>query len=334
MRPRVLAIGVFVLMSLSLGGRPERSESSPSGDAYVSHNTVVRIDAATGVVREQIAVGPAPLNLRVSAGQIWVQNFGDGTLMRIDPGSKRPVTVPAGKVAGLAVHGSDIWAARDGNRLSQLDGATGAEKRSIILGTIPFFAVGDAGFLAIGESTIWLTVPKLGEPEAMQSLWRIDLASGRVVAKIPIGRDPLPPLIDGDYVWVLTPVDLYQIHISSNRPKRLAVPRFPWGLAAGAGSVWIGNQFRLRVPLLFKGPEVWRLDPATGSPVAKIAVRDPVRGLAFGGGRLWVTTGRGLLSIDPATNQVVRTITLAKPSADEGPIGVAYLGGSVWVSVE
>ena len=80
--------------------------------------------------------------------------------------------------------------------------------------------------------------------------------------------------------------------------------------------------------------EVWRLDPATGRPQAKIPVGDPVRGIAFGGQTAWVTTESSLLSIDLATNEITMRTHLIDPVPDLGPIGVAYLDGSAWVSVE
>ena len=95
-------------------------------------------------------------------------------------------------------------------------------------------------------------------------------------------------------------------------------------MAAGGGSIWMGQQYG----------EIWRLDPATGRPEAKIPVDGPVRGVAFGGEFAWVTTETSLLSIDPTTDEVTRRISLINPIPDLGPIGVAYLDGSVWVSVE
>jgi len=60
----------------------------------------------------------------------------------------------------------------------------------------------------------------------------------------------------------------------------------------------------------------------------------PSGALAFGGGFVWVTAESGLHSIDPATNEVTQEIQLMSPPPDLGPIGVVYLDGSVWVSVE
>ncbi len=99
----------------------------------------------------------------------------------------------------------------------------------------------------------------------------------------------------------------------------------PWGLAAGAGSLWVGHQ---------SDRQVWRLDPETGGPTAKVPISDAAVGMVFGSGRVWVTTETGLISIDPATNEVSQTIELIERTPEEGPSDVAYVDGSIWVSVE
>ena len=47
-----------------------------------------------------------------------------------------------------------------------------------------------------------------------------------------------------------------------------------------------------------------------------------------------MTTETDLVAIDPGTNHVVRRTRLSAPRQDDGPIGVAVLDGTVWVSVE
>jgi hypothetical protein len=47
-----------------------------------------------------------------------------------------------------------------------------------------------------------------------------------------------------------------------------------------------------------------------------------------------VTTGTSLLGIDPARGRVVRRIRLTAPKAGGvGPTGIAYVSGSLWISV-
>jgi DNA-binding beta-propeller fold protein YncE len=301
---------------------PKRASSRP-----VDGSTVVRVDGQSGRVEAVIAVGPDPLLLTVASGQVWTLNLGDGTLSRVDPATNRATTVRAGEVVGFTSDGRDLWIAVDGTRLAKIDGVTGSEETSIRLTTRRLFALRDAGFLAVGRRSIWLTVPTLGEPMGPQELWRIDPEGGGVLATYRLGPDPTTPLLDGPYVWSISFNGLSRIDVRSGRTQLVVPsggPGGPWGVAAGGGSIWMGQQ----------SGEVWRLDPATGRPDAKIPVGGPVRGVAFGGGLAWVTTETSLLSIDPATNEVARRVPLTNPEPGLGPIGVAYLGGSVWVSVE
>jgi hypothetical protein len=48
-------------------------------------------------------------------------------------------TVHAGEVVGIASDRRDLWTARDGKLLSRLDGETGQEKSSFLLGVRPLF---------------------------------------------------------------------------------------------------------------------------------------------------------------------------------------------------
>jgi len=320
----LIVCSVLAACETSDRGPEARGKASPRP---VDHSTVVRVDAQSGRVEAVIPVGPDPLLLTVASGRVWTLNLGDGTLSQVDPATNEATTVRPGEVVGFTSDGRDLWIAMDGNTLARIGGVTGRVERSIQLGSRPLFALRDAGFLAVGRRSLWLTVPRLGEPMAPQELWRIDPDRGRVLGRYRLGPDPNPPLLDGRYVWSISFDGLSRIDLRSGR-TRLVVPSGgpggPWGVAAGGGSIWMGQQ----------SGEVWRLDPATGRPEAKIAVGGPARGVAFGGGSAWVTTETSLLSIDPATDAVSRKVPLTNAEPDLGPIGVVYLDGSVWVSVE
>lgn len=302
--------------------------TEPDRSLRIGHNTVVRVDSASGRVEAVVPVGPDPLLLTTALDQVWTLNLGDGTLSRVDPVTNAATTVRIGEAVGFASNGPDLWVAVDGNRLLRIDGQTGTQEASLRLGRRRLFALRNAGFPAIGHGSIWLTVPELGRLDLPNSLWRLDPKTGRVIARIGIGPDPLPPLIDGRYIWIVSLNGLSRIDVRTQEVL-MVVPSTgpgvgPWGVAAGAGSVWMGQQYG----------EVWRIDPETAKPTAKIPLDGPPRGLATGGGLVWVTTETSLLSIDPATNEVARMVPLTTRIVDQGPIGVAYLDGSVWVSVE
>lgn len=338
---RLVSVMAFLVSMVVLAGcqgsgrRPLDQETAPPREAtQVDHDSVVRIDPTSGVVEAVVPVGSDPLLMGVASGQVWTLNLGDGTLSRIDPATNRATTIRIGETVGMISTGEDLWVAVDGSRLARIGGATGKEEVSLRLGDRRLFALRDAGFLAVGEGAIWLTVPKLGRPLLPQTLWRIDANTGRVLTKIRIEPNPLSPFPDPPYLWIIIgpgglepqPTgDLLRIDMRSNQVTEVPVGAQPWGLAVGAGSLWVGHQ---------SDRQVWRVDPETGQPTAKVPISDAARGVGFGGGLVWVSTETALLVIDPATNEVSRTIQLIERTPDEGPIGVAYASGSVWVSVE
>jgi streptogramin lyase len=154
-------------------GRPSARESPNSSlprGLVPAHAMVVRLDAASGEIEAVVPVGPDPLLLAVASGRVWTLNFGDGSLSQIDPRSNKASRIGSGVVVGFTSDGRDLWVARDGNVVSRLDGATGQEKSSFTLGPRPLFALRDAGFLGVGQGSLWLTVPQVGEPRAPHSL--------------------------------------------------------------------------------------------------------------------------------------------------------------------
>jgi streptogramin lyase len=329
----VCAFGLVTLSACGDSGAPAE-DTATRAEAKLSnklrHDTVVRVDSASGRVRAVIPVGPDPRLITTASGQVWSASRDDGTLSRVDPATGHAITVEVGEAVGFAVAGGDLWVAAHGNRLLRMDGASGAEKRSLRLARAPVFALQDAGFPVVGRGSLWLTVPKLGEASAPQSLWRVDPSTGKVLAKLPIGVNPTPPLADGRYIWMISrppsaPGELTRIDMASGTSTNVSVGLFPWGLAAGAGSVWVGHT---------APHEVWRLNPSSAKPTAKIPVDGEVRSVGFGGGFAWVLAGTSLLRVDPATNEVTRIVRLKSPSGVGGPSVLVYLDGSVWVSVE
>jgi DNA-binding beta-propeller fold protein YncE len=51
-------------------------------------NLLIRIDAATGTVLERLPAGTGPAVVAPEAGDVWVTNFGDGSVWRVRPGKR------------------------------------------------------------------------------------------------------------------------------------------------------------------------------------------------------------------------------------------------------
>jgi streptogramin lyase len=289
------------------------------------HATAVRVDAESGSVDAVLSTGGDPFFLAVASDQVWIQSFEDGTLTRIDPLTSTASRVDVGEVVGIASDGDDLWVARDGDVLARLDGATGEQETALRLPGGPLFAPRDAGFVAAGGGSLWLTVPpRKGRAE---ELWRIDPRGGDVLATIPLGGDATPPFAGRRYLWVVTTADqaLTRIDMRTNESVAVAVDSFPWSVVEEGGSLWVSHRV---------DPRVVRLDRSTLHVSAELPFETNPRGLTFGGGRIWVATEDGLYAIDPATNAVTRTLAVGPFPVDTGPIGIAYLAGSVWISIE
>jgi streptogramin lyase len=182
--------------------------------------------------------------------------------------------------------------------------------------------------MAWGAGSVWVMTL------AKTVLLRIDAKTGRVVARIQVGREPafvLHPdefedaviFADG-FIWVRDSVNDQIVRVSPRSNKVIdRIPSDqPWPPAVGFGSIWIPR---------FEAYEVDRLDEATARIVKRFPVTGPTT-IAMGAGSVWVVAHRAdrLLRIDPHTNSVVATL-LAKESPT-GLESVLYSERSVWAS--
>ena len=172
--------------------------------------------------------------------------------------------------------------------------------------------------LAVGAGSVWVLSDSSG------TLSRIDPATNRVVAKIPVAAGSFAAAFGFGSVWVTTTGSNSVSRIDPGTNSVVAtipvgpVPRF---LAAGEGGVWTLNQ---------GDGTVSRIDPATDTVSATIAAGVPGGGgdIATGGGLVWVRAKPVLLTVvDPSTNQVVRRYG---PPAGSG--AVRANATQVWVT--
>jgi len=184
--------------------------------------------------------------------------------------------------------------------------------------------------IAIGDSAVWVAV---FTGYTTGGVVRINPATAKVTTRIPGTNGS--GLAFGDHaVWVTDENSGLVTRIdprTNTIVARIHVPQSSFGIAAGAGAVWVadwsgGGPFGRGNRICCHGSVV-RIDPRTNR-TRIIPVGSETQRVAVGLGSVWATnTADGTVSrIDPRTNRVVNTIHVAIC-----PIGITVGGGAVWV---
>lgn len=215
-----------------------------SGTLWVASSEadrVSRVDAVSQSLQgAAIKVGDFPTDLAMFAGRLWVLNFADRSLSRVDPSAARlvgePVDLP-GELGALDAGAGLIWAI-DCNKgiVYGLDPRRGAvEIRARVRAGV---GLGD---IAVSAGSVWVT------DWASHAVLRLDPTTGKVSEQIPAGDQPEKiAAIAGD-IWVSDAGagELLRIDAGTNRVvETLLVGVRPAAVAASRESVWVLDRSR------------------------------------------------------------------------------------------
>ena len=232
--------------------------------------------------------------------------------------------IPLPGASSMAVADGKLWVLGAAGTVVRIDPAT-----NTVVGK-PLRLPADAEAIAVAQGALWVArvAPgDLGTP-GKDTVTRIDLATGRTVATIPVGRAPLDLVATPGAVWATNSGgggdSLARIDPQTNRlvgrPVRTGAS--PQSLAAGGGSLWVANH---------DAATVTRIELASGKVVANIPVSSEPHRVAYGAGAAWVGNwhDNSVSRIDPATNRVVGSpIPIGSHHAGNLVVGA----GSVWVT--
>jgi virginiamycin B lyase len=275
----------------------------------------------------KVTVGRSPSGVVIDASGVWVTNWWDNTLTRIDPATNTVLnTIP---VALTGVEGPEAITTGAGSlwltttafsetetlagHVLRIDPATGTVLATINAGRGAFE-------IAFGFGSIWIA------NEVDGTIQRIDPATNTVVASIPV---PSAEGIAFDLtsVWV---VDLNggveRIDPATNTVVATIHTQTTGGYIAVAGtSIWVTNPGT-------KGSangSVSRIDPVTSTVTANIPVGDSPVELAVAGGSIWVGMmgESAVVRINAATN----TIT-SKVAVSSSVYSIAATSHAVWAA--
>jgi len=272
-----------------------------------------------------IFVGKSPNDVAVGDGDVWVTNFSDDTVSRIDVRTNQVVaTIPVGRrPVGVTLGEEAVWIAnREDDTISRIDRRTNRVVATIPVGKGP-------GLVRFGAGAVWVVNFGSG------TVSRVDPRANRTVATISVGPDAVGIAASASAVWAGC-IQGREVAVSRIDPQSNEVVGKPISLGAGEShptAIAVGEDEALWVAT-HEGMVV-RIDARTGRRIATRISRRAFKilnagSLAVGGGVVWATTPRGntVWRLDPVTNEPI-----GKPILVGGaPIGIAVGEGAVWTA--
>jgi len=301
----LLALALIVVVVESNGGRAQ--------PIVIPGDAVGAISSSGGPIRAVVPLGTSPSTMAAGDGAIWVANYNQDTVSRIDPATRAVVqTIQAGTTpTGVAVGAGAVWVTNNyGQSVSRIDPAVNRVVQTIPVGNAP-------DGIALGYGSVWVANSSDG------TLSRIDAVTGGVTDTISLGGAGATDVAVGaGSVWVSDEPGDRVVRVDPQADQVTAtinVGSGPTAIGFGIGSVWVANSL---------DGTVTRIDPASNAVDATIPVGDGADAIAIGRGAVWVSSPyAGTVSrIDPAVGAVTRKIRVGSR-----PQGVALAGGLVWV---
>jgi streptogramin lyase len=168
---------------------------------------------------------------------------------------------------------------------------------------LPILAAAAVAILA-GVPIVYLVTQSRGgarpQPPAAAvagKLIRLDPSTGRVVARLPIGRSGDAIAVGERSVWVADTADNKVVRIDPSTSRVIATLHIsgPRGIATGEGAVWV------------VASDLWEIDPVTNGIVTTVPLAGlPSGSVATGFGAVWVGLDITVARVDPFTGSIRR----------------------------
>lgn len=255
-----------------------------------------------------IKTGVNPAGIAVGGGYAWVANSGEGTVWKIDQGTNR--------VAGKVVIGDP----------GALEGCESHNVHQTPHGDFRIRNCDLPKAVAVSRGAVWA-----GKGDT-KSLVRIDPASDRVVAMIPVGIEPWYIVASDTAVWLSDwrTNTVVKVDPASNSVVATVagLAAGPTGLALAPGALWVASS---RANVLTK------IDTVTNQVAGTLATDPTPLPVAYAYGSIWVRNefkeGNGTVQrVDPTSGEVTATIPVGPPAGRDGLDSLAALDGGLWVA--
>lgn len=315
-RRKALAVAAVVGVLLVVAAAAAFALTRPDAPLAATPGSVAVVDTETGRVVDTIEVGADPVAIVSGHGSIWVANYDDDTVSRIDPATREVVRViGVSSPVDLAVGPGAIWVAGglDGI-VSRIDVEANDVVAEIELPGPGSFVSQTVHGVAATSGGVWAAV-------SGGDLVRIDSADNRPAGSIETGSDQLAVAAGEGALWVVRPGRLLRIQPAT----AVITARLPVG-SGFAHDVVTGDD---GVHVL--SDDIWIIDPRSATLRRTLSAGAYVTALADSPGPgLWAATYDGMLvhftdtqSAEPPTKIFV----------GERPSGIVVDEGAVWVAI-
>lgn len=282
---------------------------------FLSVLTAVLAHASTPAVVAKIKVSPAaaPCATAAGGGFVWVSEYGQPYLLRIDPSTNRVAgrTMIGSGSCGLGYGAGSLWIEdTSSSTISRVSAKTFKRLKAIPVGIAPYdatFAFGSAWTTPHVDGLLeridparnrvvsrWPVPGAIGVVAAFGSVWaagqngvvRVDPSSGKVLATIPVAGGAYWTASSTDAVWVTSPTGLVRIDPQTNAVA--ATVKLPAGTFGDpdviAGKVWVPVITRNLVAIV---------DPATDTVASTVRVGAGPFVVTNVNGQAWVPSWKG-----------------------------------------
>jgi len=317
----LVAVAVAATVTVALVSGGGGGTTPPSG-------SVVRIDPSTNEVTESYRVSSHPGSVATSIDRVWVGDFRDGSLWRLDPvtGALERFTT-TGEPRDLAALAGDVYVASDGETV--LDGSV--TRYDAVTGTREAGVKVLSCSIAAGDGVVWVAgcpfIDRLSTDDGRLRIVQAKRIPFQEPRSAETHRWAMRDMAVGEgALWIVgDPVDRRVFKVEPSTGRILGITRLPFAphsIAAGEGGVWVTGSI---------DDVVGRIDPATGRITATIDVPRGAAGIAAGLGGVWVASAldHSVSRIDPRTGEVVATVDV-----DGSPHEVAVGAGGVWITAD
>jgi len=289
--------------------------SAPAG-AGVNFEQIALLQWFPAYQSASFATGSNPDGLAFDGSNLWVANYGSGSVTKMQASTGQILgtylEVSAGPSA-LAFDGANMWVTcSKTNIVSKLRASDGgcSGTCTIAVGTEP-------NGIAFDGTNIW--VSNVGS----NNVTKVLASTGAVVNTYPVGGRPQGIAFDGTNIWVANENDGTVSKLLASSGTLLAtvtVGSGPFGIAFDGTNIWVANYY---------SNSVTKIVAATATVVGTYGVGANPYGVAFDGTNIWVSNaGSGTVSkLQPSTGGLLGTFTVGSV-----PYGLAFDGADIWVA--